>query len=269
MKLTKSELKSVIKECLVEEALENGWPKKAKDVVQPALIKPKKISAAFKKVIDAIEGDYSPIGTGNSYIEAIVNNDDFDSKTPITSALTEWLNVNAEDPKYGSGEAISVSSTGISISKEAPVAEKRAIAAATKGLIDQTNYIILGEKFSKISTLIRDSWSGKLYKTTFYFMASEEIVTNQAKMDHEAAMADEPIFLLGYWSSPYSNDREYYWAGPFDDRKEALARGKSLQKNGQPKTFRDWAGGGNQAIRGEEAFRKKAKAAGLNIRENI
>lgn len=72
--------------------------------------------------------------------------------------------------------------------------------------------------------------------------------------------------MLGSWSNAYrSGDKEYFWNGPYSDRKNALAFGKRKQERGQPKTFHDWvAGGSSSIIRGVDKFVIAAKKVGLN-----
>lgn len=77
-------------------------------------------------------------------------------------------------------------------------------------------------------------------------------------------MSDE-FYLLGYWGNAYrANDKEYYWSGPFETRKDALASGKRRQKEGQPKTFIDWCGGGNKVFSSKEGFVVAANKVGMN-----
>lgn len=73
-------------------------------------------------------------------------------------------------------------------------------------------------------------------------------------------------FVLGYWNNAYSrnSDKEYFWSGPFFDRKSAMAFGKMKQERGQPKNFRDWVKGTNTIIQGLDKFVAAAKKVGLN-----
>ena len=73
------------------------------------------------------------------------------------------------------------------------------------------------------------------------------------------------FYLLGSWVNAYrSKDREYFWAGPFDSRKEALTVGKRKQENGQPKTFIDWVKGTNKVFSSKEGFVTAANKVGMN-----
>jgi|688.fasta_scaffold1004633_1 hypothetical protein len=75
---------------------------------------------------------------------------------------------------------------------------------------------------------------------------------------------ESKFYLLGCWHNAYrSADKEYFWAGPFDTRKEALEMGKLKQKRGQPKTFIDWIKGTNRVFDGKESFVKNALKAGI------
>jgi hypothetical protein len=74
------------------------------------------------------------------------------------------------------------------------------------------------------------------------------------------------FYLLGFWSNAYrAGDREYFWARA-DSRKEALARGKRLQEQGQPQTFYDWCKGTNRTFSSLEKFTEAANKVGLNPR---
>ena len=85
-------------------------------------------------------------------------------------------------------------------------------------------------------------------------------------------IATEPVpsefYLLGYWTNAYSRatDREYFWSGPFDSRKDAAAFGAMKQKRGQPKRFRDWGKGQNKVFSSREGFQAQANKVGLNPR---
>lgn len=73
------------------------------------------------------------------------------------------------------------------------------------------------------------------------------------------------FYLLGFWVNAYRpKDREYFWCGPFDSRKEALAVGKRKQENGQPKTFIDWVKGRNSVYSSKEGFIAAANKVGMN-----
>lgn len=87
----------------------------------------------------------------------------------------------------------------------------------------------------------------------------------EKKEEEELVDPDDGYFLLGYWGNPYPSrgDDEYYWAGPFRDKKKPLAMGKRKQEHGQPRTMRDWTGGGNRIIKGKDKFALAAKKAGL------
>lgn len=77
----------------------------------------------------------------------------------------------------------------------------------------------------------------------------------------------QDFYLLGFWSNAYrAGDREYFWSGPYDSRKEALAVGKRTQKRGQPKTFYDWVEGKNRCFSSKERFVIAANNVGLNPR---
>jgi hypothetical protein len=79
--------------------------------------------------------------------------------------------------------------------------------------------------------------------------------------------ASTEFFVLGYWANAHrAKDREYYWMRGFDSRKDAQAAGKRKQANGQPSTFRDWCGGGNQVFSSAEKFVAAANKVGLNPR---
>lgn len=83
--------------------------------------------------------------------------------------------------------------------------------------------------------------------------------------DAEPTEIEDGFYVLGYWGNPYrSNDKEYFWAGAFRERKNALAFGKRKQEKGQPKNFRDWVKGEVKIIRGQDKFVAAAKKAGLN-----
>jgi hypothetical protein len=75
----------------------------------------------------------------------------------------------------------------------------------------------------------------------------------------------EEFYLLGFWSNAYrANDREYFWSGPFDSRKEALEAGKRRQAHGQPKTFYDWVKGRNSCYSSKDGFIVAANKVGMN-----
>lgn len=76
------------------------------------------------------------------------------------------------------------------------------------------------------------------------------------------------FYLLGFWSNAYSRtaDREYFWSGPYDSRKEALEVGKRKQERGQPKRFYDWVKGKNSCFSSKEGFVVAATKVGLNPR---
>ena len=78
---------------------------------------------------------------------------------------------------------------------------------------------------------------------------------------------ESSFYLLGYWQNPYrGSDKEYFWSGPFETRKEALERGKFKQKRGQPKRFINWVAGRNSVYAGVERFLVEAKKVNLNPR---
>ena len=74
------------------------------------------------------------------------------------------------------------------------------------------------------------------------------------------------FYLLGYWNNAYSrlSDKEYFWGGPYDSRKEAIETGKRRQNQGQPKRFIDWSSGVNRAFSTKETFLIQARKVGLN-----
>lgn len=88
--------------------------------------------------------------------------------------------------------------------------------------------------------------------------------TKKAEPKSELDPAKDGYFLLGYWGNPYSKHDEYFWSGPYKERKNALALGKRKQDRGQPKTFTDWVKGENKAIQGLDKFVAAAKKVGLN-----
>lgn len=76
---------------------------------------------------------------------------------------------------------------------------------------------------------------------------------------------EEAFFVLGYWINPSSRgDNEYFWAGAFAEREDALAWAGNKQKRGQPRNFTDWVKGQNTIYRGVDAFSKAAKKVGIN-----
>ena len=72
------------------------------------------------------------------------------------------------------------------------------------------------------------------------------------------------FFLLGYWDNPYRAEKEYFWSGPFEDRKDAVAFNKRKQERGQPKQFIDWVKGSGKVIVGLDKFVLAAEKAGIN-----
>lgn len=82
----------------------------------------------------------------------------------------------------------------------------------------------------------------------------------------DATEPENGYFALGCWLNAYSrnSDKEYFWSGPFEDRKSALAYGKRKQDKGQPSTFRDWSKGTTQIIKGVDKFVTAAKKVGMN-----
>lgn len=74
------------------------------------------------------------------------------------------------------------------------------------------------------------------------------------------------FYLLGYWCNAYSrsSEKEYFWCGPFETRKEALEMGALKQNRGQPKTFYDWCKGRNRVFSSREHFVLNAKKIGMN-----
>lgn len=86
---------------------------------------------------------------------------------------------------------------------------------------------------------------------------------------NEVTVPQEPedgFFLVGFWNNAYSrnSNKEYFWAGPYQERKNAVAIGKRLQQSGQPKSFSDWGKGENKIVRGVENFKKICGKVGLN-----
>lgn len=78
---------------------------------------------------------------------------------------------------------------------------------------------------------------------------------------------NQDFYLLGYWVNPYqAKDREYFWCGPFESQQEALGVGKSKQKHGQPKRFRDWMAGVNKVFSSQETFVAAANKVGMKPR---
>lgn len=78
---------------------------------------------------------------------------------------------------------------------------------------------------------------------------------------------NDDFYLLGFWSNAYrAGDREYFWAGPFNSRKEALEMGARRQQHGQPKTFYDWVKGTNRCFSSKERFVDAAHKVGMNPR---
>ena len=73
------------------------------------------------------------------------------------------------------------------------------------------------------------------------------------------------FYLLGYWQNPYrKSDKEYFWSGPYDSRKEAAFYGQLKQKRGQPRGFINWGKGTNKIFSSLEGFLEAAKKVGLN-----
>lgn len=71
-------------------------------------------------------------------------------------------------------------------------------------------------------------------------------------------------YVLGHWNNAYrTGHKEFYWAA-FEDKAEAQAYGKRKQKNGQPKEFYDWCGGGNRYFSSLDSFVAAAKKVGMN-----
>ena len=80
---------------------------------------------------------------------------------------------------------------------------------------------------------------------------------------------NEEFYLLGFWYNAYgSGDKEYFWCGPFDTRKEALEMGALKQRRGQPKQFYDWSKGTNRVFSGRDNFVKQANKVGMNPKFN-
>lgn len=76
---------------------------------------------------------------------------------------------------------------------------------------------------------------------------------------------EDAFFVLGYWINPSSRgDNEYFWAGAFAERGDALAWAGNKQKRGQPRNFIDWVKGQNTIYRGVDAFSAAAKKVGIN-----
>lgn len=72
------------------------------------------------------------------------------------------------------------------------------------------------------------------------------------------------FFALGYWINPHRPQKEYFWSGPFIERKDAVAFNKMKQQRGQPKQFIDWGKGSGTVIVGLDKFLLAAKKVGLN-----
>lgn len=103
------------------------------------------------------------------------------------------------------------------------------------------------------------------------FLDITETLTDKQRqkvIDKIASANSSEFYLLGFWNNAYSRgtDKEYFWAGPFDTRQEALAFGKRKLENGQPSRFYDWSGGGKSVFSDKEKFIKAANKAGINPR---
>ena len=73
------------------------------------------------------------------------------------------------------------------------------------------------------------------------------------------------FYVIGYWINPYGrNEREYFWSGSYDTRKEAQFVGITKQRRGQPKNFTNWGKGINHVYSSYEKFMIEAKKVGLN-----
>jgi hypothetical protein len=122
----------------------------------------------------------------------------------------------------------------------------------------------LGLKNEKVQVSAGETIVGLLQKL---ILLEEDLKAKKAPSAEDAE--DTEYYLLGYWSNAYSRreDKEYFWMGPFDERKDAVLASKRKQENGQPKTFKDWCGGGGKIFSSWEAFEKAAKTAGLNPRK--
>jgi hypothetical protein len=80
------------------------------------------------------------------------------------------------------------------------------------------------------------------------------------------------FYLLGYRANAYgSHAREYFWSGPFESRKEALASGRRSQERGRCKGFIDYVRGTNTVHGGLIPFLKACKKVGINpnVREVV
>lgn len=110
----------------------------------------------------------------------------------------------------------------------------------------------------------------KWYKETDHAVAVVDPALLKGSTPKAAAPKGEPtdpadgFFLLGFWGNPYGKNNEYFWTGPYKDRKNALAVGKHKQDHGQPNNFTNWVKGENKVIQGVEKFKIAAKRVGLN-----
>ena len=72
------------------------------------------------------------------------------------------------------------------------------------------------------------------------------------------------FYLIGYRCNAYGrHEREYFWSGPFESRKEAMASGRLSQERGRCKGFIDYMRGTNRIHTGEVAFLKACKKVGI------
>jgi hypothetical protein len=91
------------------------------------------------------------------------------------------------------------------------------------------------------------------------------ILAGLVKTDITASF--DEFYVIGYWGNPYSSsDREYFWSGPHDTRRDAQKAGLIRQERGQPKKFIDWAKGVNTVHSGLLKFLLACKKVGLNPR---
>ena len=78
------------------------------------------------------------------------------------------------------------------------------------------------------------------------------------------------IYVLGYWSNPYSAGKEYFWFRCHDgDIKTARRLAVAKQERGQPTQFTNWCKGKNMFYRDLREFLTAAKSVGLNPRLDV
>jgi hypothetical protein len=263
--MKRSELKNLIKEILIEESLDQGWPKSVKDqwngrITNPGIITPKPLAKKYAKIADLIKGNFKPVKKGESYINAMIANGDYDSKTEVSTELTDWFE-NLENTEF-----VEKSSYGSDQSTK-PVA-----------VIDQTDYIILGEKFSVITTAIaRNSYTKTFPQEKILMIEKDEVVTDSSKLEPKetpemyAIVAHSNVHRRDPRTDFFTKHDTYYWMSNDNDgelltKAEFIKAIKRVNDRKMERAYREYMGTSSDNFRiytDVEKFKADCKKVGI------